>query len=114
MTHFELSVDICRTCGCHFESPISLVTLEHHRGGKNVFAQEIGLDPGIAIVGFPFAGEKGGAIPADLELGSYDRLIEVTSVDGLVKVFWSDPDSVWLLDPRTSPKAEARLALIAA
>ena len=68
----------------------------------------------IAIVGFPFAGEKGDAIPADLELGSYDRLIKVTSVDGLVKVFRSDPNSVWLLDPRTSPKAEARLALIAA
>ena len=39
-------VDAVNSEGCHFESPISLVTLELHRGGKKVFAQEIGPDPG--------------------------------------------------------------------
>ena len=106
--------DAVNSAGCDFQAPISLVTLELHRGGKKVFAQEISLDPGVAIVGFPLAGEEGDAIPADLELGNHDRLIKVTSVDGSVKVVRSDPNSVWLLDPASSPKAEARLALVAA
>ena len=106
--------DAVNSAGCHFESPASLVTLELHRSGKKVFAQGIGLDPGIPIVRFPLAGEKGDAIPADLELGSYDRLIKVTSVDSSVKVVRSDPDSVWLFDPTSFSKADARLALIGA
>ena len=107
-------VDAVNGMGCKFEAPISLVTLELHRGGNKVFAQEIILDPAVAEVRFPLSEEGVDAIPADLELGSYDRLIQVTSVDGAVKEVRTDLDSVWLLDPTSSPKADARLALIAA
>ena len=106
-------LDAVNNAGCQFEAPISLVTLELHRGGNKVFAQEIILDPAVAIVRLPLSGEGIDAIPADIELGSYDRLIKVTNVDGAIKEVRSDP-AVWLLDPISSPKAEARLALIAA
>ena len=109
--------DAVNSMGCSFEVPISLVTLELHRGGKKVFAQEITLDPAVAIVGFPRREEGLEAIPADLEYGSYDRLIEVTSVGGAVKEVLSDADSVWLYDPASSgdltlPISHARKALM--
>ena len=74
--------DAMNGMGCNFEAPISLVTLELHRGGKKVFAQDITLDPTVAIVGFPLREEGLMAIAADLEYGSYDRLFKV---DSLVK-----------------------------
>ena len=96
--------DAANGMGCNFEAPISLVTVELHRGGEKVFAQEIILDPAVAIVGFPLPEEEVEAIPADLEYGKYDRLIKVTGVDGVVKEVLSDPDSVWLYDPASSAK----------
>ncbi len=109
--------DAMNGMGCNFEAPISLVTLELHRGGKKVFAQDITLDPTVAIVGFPLREEGLMAIAADLEYGSYDRLFKVTNVDGVVKEVLSDADSVWLYDPASSgdftlPIFSARKALM--
>ena len=108
--------DAMNGMGCNFEAPISLVTLELHRDGKKVFAQDTTLDPAVAIVGFPLQEEWLVAIPADLEYGSYERLIKVTNVDGVVKEVLSDADSVWLYDPASSgdftlPISSARKAL---
>ena len=106
--------DAFNGAGCKFATPIKTVTLELHRGGNIVFAQEVALDPPVTEVGFPLSGLEIAAIPADLELGGYDRVIKVTRVDGVVKEVRSDTDSVWLLDPGSSPKDKAREALIAA
>ena len=104
--------DAVNAAGCRFTTPVNAVRLELHRDGEKVFAQEIILDPAVAEVRFPLTAEEGDAIPADLELGSYDRVIRVTNVDGVVKEVRSD--TVWLLDPVSSPKDRAREALMAA
>ena len=106
--------DAVNAAGCGYVAPISTVTLELHRDGEKVFAQEIILDPTVAEVRFPLSREGIAAIPADLDLGSYDRVIRVTNVDGVIKKVRSDNDSVWLLDPSSSPKVRAREALVAA
>ena len=106
--------DAVNSAGCNFGTPVRLVTLELHRGGSKMFAQEIGLDPAVAIAQLPLSASAVGAIPADLEPGSYDRVIKVTGVDGVVKQVGSGLDPIWVLDPTSSPTAQAREALISA
>ena len=106
--------DAVNAAGCRFASPIAKVTLELHRDGNRVFAQGTTFDPPATDVRFPLSEEGLDATPADLELGSYDRVIKVTLVDGAVQEVLEDPDPVWLLDPGSTPKDETREALIAA
>ena len=106
--------DAVNGAGCTFARPISAVTLDLVRDGNTIFKQVIHLDVPETIVTVPLSKTRAQSIPVDLELGSYDRLIKVTSVDGVVNEDLSDTNSVWLLDPLSSPKAEARKALIAA
>ena len=106
--------DAANSAGCKFVAPISKVTLELDRGENIVFAREIIVNPPETIVGFPLPEEEIDAIPSDIELGSYERLIKVTSVDGAVSEVRPAAHSVWLLDPASSPKDKARDALVAA
>ncbi len=106
--------DAVNSAGCRYTTPVNAVILEFHRDGEKVFAQEIILDPAVAEVRFPLQAEGIDAIPVDLDLGSYDRVIRVTNVDGVTKKVRSDNDSVWLLDPISSPKDRTREALMAA
>lgn len=71
------------------------------------------MDPPTTDLRFPLSDADLGAIPDTLELGSYDRLITVKDVAGGVEEVHSGADSVWLLDPESSPIDAARKALIA-
>ena len=55
-----------------------------------------------------------GPLPANLALGSYDRRIEATSVNGVAAEVRFDANWVWILDTRTVDTDAAREALIAA
>ena len=98
---------------CSFGAPVRAVTLELHRDGIEVFAQTAVIDPPANDVRFPLADAEIGPIPDALELGSYDLLITVTHVDGGLEEVHSGIDSIWLLDPESSPIDAARKALIA-
>jgi len=99
---------------CTFNEPVAKVTLALLRDGDVVHSQDVALEPADANVGFPIPAANLDPVPSNLALGSYDRRIEVTSVNGVTGQVRFDANSVWILDPQTVDKDAARKALIAA
>ena len=99
---------------CTFTQPITKVTLELLRDGDVMHSQRMAIQPADANVRFPISAANADPVPSNLALGSYDRRIEVASVNGVTAEVRFDANSVWILAPQTVDRDAARKALIAA
>lgn len=99
---------------CTFTEPVAKVTLELLRDGDMVHSQGVAVEPADASVRFPISAVHGDPVPSNVALGSYDRRIEATSVNGVTAEVRFDSNSVWIINPQTVDKDSARNTLIAA
>ena len=99
---------------CTFTEPVVTVTLKLLRDGDVVHSQRVAVEPADVNVDFPISAANVDSVPSNLALGSYDRRIEATSVNGVTKEVRFDANLVWNLDPRIVNIDAARKALIAA
>ena len=106
--------DAVNSAECTFTEPVDKVTLELLRDGDVVYSQRVAVEPADANIGFPITAANLVAVPSNLALGTYDRRIEVASVNGVTTEVRFDSNWVWVLDPRTGDKDAVRKALIAA
>ena len=106
--------DAVNSAECTFTEPVARVTLELLRDGDVVHRQRVAVDPADAIIGFPIFVANLEPVPSDLPLGSYDRRIEVASVNGVTAEVHFDANWVWVLNPQTDDIDAARKPLIAA
>ena len=101
--------DPVNSAGCTFTKPIASVSLALLREGETIIEQEIILVPPSKAVAFPLPKDRVMVLPDNMEPGSYDRRIQVTSTDGdlMVPIY----DTVWVFDPAGHPVTAARHAL---
>jgi hypothetical protein len=81
---------------CVFATPVAEITVRLLLQGEAVFQQRIVLPSPSSELGFPLPDELVALVPADLEPGSYERQIEVMTVEGKTFDVVFPESTVWI------------------